>query len=384
MESSKNDSIESDVMYQSLTEMRKKCPKYQRKIVKPAKKLDANRKITKQLSCVLNNLLYTSGNTTDENNVQTMEDSRKKLYEKSVTKMDYDEKALTLSNVISIDIEPASTFLPLMCKLIIISDGAVVERGQCLLVRDVNTQVSEEEFKINTNKNVKIKCFSAREQRQDRFSQTDSSFDQKSSRIDFSNDKNRQFSSKNNFQNANQSFFESFDQDMNDYWSIPYYQYQKKFFNKQDFSINTTASDIIKSFSKQMVPECTRQRIPSYRNEMFMIVNTQQSPSILESNFSNSSFFSESYHVKRSYIEERFSKFEAEVVISDRNHTETPIPIENCTSSSFTNINEKTNDLVAINRKSMSNNDSRVKTRSQRSSVTNLLMMQVKNGRIIE
>lgn len=380
-------SIENDFMYQSLIEMRKRCPKYQRRIVKSARKLDMNRKITKQLSSVLNNFYYTSGNTNEEdNNIQRIEDTRKKISEKSVTKVDYDEKTLIQSNVISIDIEAASTFLPLMCKLIIISDGAVVERGQCLLVRDVNTQVSDEEPKAYTNKNLKIRCSSVIEQRQNQSSQTDPRHEsfQRASKSHL-NETNNQFSQTNNLYRKNSETFESFDQDSIEFWSIPYYQYQKKNFKKKDFSINTTESDIFKSFLDEWVPEYSRKRIPSYRNEMFMVVNdNKKSPNIIKSDFSNTSFISERYRIKRSYIEERFSKFEAEVVISDRKQTEKSIPIINCTSSSNSRINETENEILVNYQKPLSNNDSRQKTRSQRSSVTSLIMMQLKNGRIIE
>ncbi|RNA14048.1 hypothetical protein BpHYR1_048931 [Brachionus plicatilis] len=326
--------------------------------------------------CIENDFI---GNSTEEKiSSHRLEDTRKKIFDKSVTRVDDDDKTLTQSNVVSIDIEPASTFLPLMCKLIIICDGAVVERGQCLMVRDVNTQVSEDEFKVNTNTKVKIRCFSARE-RQDQFNQTNSKFGEKSLNVNFSNDSNRRFSPLDSLQNLSQNYFESFE-DLNDYWSIPYYQYQKKLFHKQDFSINTTESDILKSYSQEVVPEYSRQRIPSFRNEMFMIVNNKQSPIIVQSNFANNSFISESYHVKRSYIEERFSKFEAEVVISDRKQKETPIPIKNCTSTK----NDLRNEVLVSHQKSLPKNDSRLKTRSERSSVTNLIMMHLKNGRIIE
>lgn len=388
METNTNDNIENDFMYQSLIEMRKKNPRYQRKIVKVARKFDTNRKITMKLSSVLNNFYYTSGNTSEEdNNIHIIEDTRKKLSEKLVTKDDFDVKNLTQSNVISIDIEPASTFLPLMCKLIIICDGAVVERGQCLLVRDVNTQLSEDEFfKANTSTNLKIRCFSAKEQRQSQSSQTDQNYGANSPSVSniYPYETNKQFSPTKNFHGESQKYFESFDQDLNEFWSIPYYQYQKKIFKKQDFSINTTESDINKSYLENMGHGYSRNRIPSYRNEMFMVVNDKKFPKTIQSEFSNSSFVSETYRIKRSYIEERFSKFDAEVIISDRKQTEKSIPIINCTSSRHSKKNENKNDILINHQKPLSNSDSRQKTRSQRSSVTSLIMMQIKNGRIIE
>jgi hypothetical protein len=63
------------------------------------------------------------------------------------------------SDTISIDIDPKSTLLPLMCKLMIIVEGAIYERGKCILVRDAGIQVNfNDNENVNKNENnLKIK-----------------------------------------------------------------------------------------------------------------------------------------------------------------------------------------------------------------------------------
>ncbi|CAF0709523.1 unnamed protein product [Brachionus calyciflorus] len=406
MNSNAADSNEKDVLYDSLSELRKKCPKYERKIIKPARLKNPNKKITKQLTCVLNSLFYTNGKNLDnnENNseIQDYQDLKKCLFDKLVSKNDYDDKVLVQSDVITIDIDPQSTYLPLMCKLMIICEGAIVERGKCMLVRDVTTQFGNEEisFKINQIQN--------NVQTQKEFInqgiQTETVEKLKKSEEEIFNglkiiqdDLNSKFSnSKNNYQN---SIRESH-HDINELWSIPYYQYQKKKFNKQDFTINTTEEDILNYYrSLETKNENSRQRIPSFRNEMYMLVNNDnrmvKNSNYDQSHFLNrSSLMNETYKIRKSFIEERFSCFEAEVVITDKCETSLDhhiFPISN--SSNFYEVQEfNTRSVpksITFHEKSQLEPSFRIteesedKRRSHRSSVTNLIMMQVKNGRIV-
>lgn len=103
--------------------------------------------ITKQLTFIINEIYFTDGKASLElvqrtNKLQTKFFVRKKLFNKSVRCVGTSLRNCVQSDVISIDIDEKSTLLPLMCKFMIIVEGAVVERGEPVLVRDFAMQAN--------------------------------------------------------------------------------------------------------------------------------------------------------------------------------------------------------------------------------------------------
>lgn len=65
-------------------------------------------------------------------------------------------KNFDTSDMISIDIDPESTRLPLMCKLMIIVEGAALERGQRVLVCDAGIQVGDDEQLLSKEASIPV------------------------------------------------------------------------------------------------------------------------------------------------------------------------------------------------------------------------------------
>lgn len=101
--------------------------------------------VQKDLTVTMNEIYYTNGKPAADDKaaceVQQVIGERRDLYKKKVKSIGTSLKNCVQSDVISIDIDPDSTRLPLMCKLMIIVEGAAYERGVRVLVRDAGVQV---------------------------------------------------------------------------------------------------------------------------------------------------------------------------------------------------------------------------------------------------
>lgn len=95
--------------------------------------------IRKQLTSVLNKTYFTDG--LQEIKHETLNEPI--LSKKFIRCVGTSLKNCDWSDVVTLDIDSESTFLPLMCKLMIIIQGACVERGRPVLVRDASIQVSD-------------------------------------------------------------------------------------------------------------------------------------------------------------------------------------------------------------------------------------------------
>lgn len=103
---------------------------------------------TKNLTFSVNDAVFTNGNESDlkndeESNFEHITHliKRRDLYKKLSRQIGTCLENCSISDSISIDIEPESTKLPMMCKLMIIVEGAIYERGTRVLVRDASIQV---------------------------------------------------------------------------------------------------------------------------------------------------------------------------------------------------------------------------------------------------
>lgn len=109
----------------------------------------------KELTCSVNQVYYTNGKCVPENDykseVQEIIGSPRHLYKKKIRVIGTSLKNCVQSDVVSIDIDPESTRLPLMCKLMIIVEGAYCERGTRVLVRDASIQVNTDNDNENYN-----------------------------------------------------------------------------------------------------------------------------------------------------------------------------------------------------------------------------------------
>ena len=194
--------------------------------------------VTKQLTFIINEIYFTNGKTSLElvqrtNKLQTNFFVRKKLFNKSVRCVGTSLKNCVQSDVISIDIDEKSTFLPIMCKYMIIVEGAVLERGEPIMVRDFSIQVNinstgkevhydetheryvqsytEENSDNENNDNEQIK-----ETKYDKVSRGNNNKRNKFRKVK----KQLSISGRRDSYYRRQSYFNT-----NEYSSIPYYQY---------------------------------------------------------------------------------------------------------------------------------------------------------------
>jgi hypothetical protein len=218
--------------------------------------------ISKNLTFIINEIYFTNGKTSLElvqrtNNLQTKFFVRKKLFTKRVRCVGTSLKNCVQSDVISIDIEEASTLLPMMCKLMIIVEGAGIERGKAVLVRDFAIQVNcnsngvfEEDSYDQKRKQQQQKANrystdtdddddddETNEESEDTYNQnfinesksqycklTRINNKNKSSKMKKRKEKVANISGRRDSYYRRQSYF-----NLNEYSSVPYYQYMKNF-----------------------------------------------------------------------------------------------------------------------------------------------------------
>jgi hypothetical protein len=122
----------------------------------------------KTLTSVVNETYFTNGKPSAQNEyiseIQEIIGQKRDLYSKTIRSIGTSLKNCDQSDMISIDIDPESTRLPLMCKLMIIVEGAAFERGTRVLVRDAGVQCepfcddsSEDALRLNKLNNQKYK-----------------------------------------------------------------------------------------------------------------------------------------------------------------------------------------------------------------------------------
>lgn len=115
--------VEDDFMYDSLcslTSSKNKLKKQRKQKMSPALSLEEK----KTLTFVLNECLSTNGK--DPISISTDKLGAKRImYNKTINSIGTSLTNCDISDNISIDIEAESTYLPLMCKLMIIVEGIV-------------------------------------------------------------------------------------------------------------------------------------------------------------------------------------------------------------------------------------------------------------------
>ena len=140
-----NNDDDDDALYNSLCSLTNSKNKQKSKLViSPIQYKEGD----KQLAFILNEV-----NSTDGKSEITIPNgklgSKREIFKKKIKSIGTTLKNCDQSDVISIDIDPESTRLPMMCKLMIIVEGAAYERGTRVLVRDAAIQVGEVCFNKN-------------------------------------------------------------------------------------------------------------------------------------------------------------------------------------------------------------------------------------------
>lgn len=121
---SEEDVTENDVLYDSLCSLSNplnKMKKQRKHKISPALSLDEK----KTLTFVLNECLSTNGKDPIHNDPNAL-GKKRTLYEKTINSIGTSLNNCDVSDNISIDIEGESTYLPLMCKLMIIVEGRFI------------------------------------------------------------------------------------------------------------------------------------------------------------------------------------------------------------------------------------------------------------------
>ncbi len=116
-----DETTEADILYDSLcslTNSKNKSKKQRKQKMSPALSFEEK----KTLTFVLNECLSTNG--TDPISISACKlGTKRTLYDKTVNSIGTSLANCDISDNISIDIEAESTYLPLMCKLMIIVEG---------------------------------------------------------------------------------------------------------------------------------------------------------------------------------------------------------------------------------------------------------------------
>ncbi len=141
-----NDYVEDeDALYKSMCSLINPKGKQKSKLViSPAQYKEGD----KELTFTLNEVYSTDGKSAILDSCGKLA-SKQHLFRKKIKSIGTTLRNCDISDVISIDIDPESTRLPMMCKLMIIVEGAAYERGTRVLVRDASIQVGE----VCVNKN---------------------------------------------------------------------------------------------------------------------------------------------------------------------------------------------------------------------------------------
>jgi hypothetical protein len=408
----------------------------------------------KELTFTLNEIYFTNGKPMENNEniseVQEIIGSKKNLFNKKINSIGTSLKNCDLSDMISIDIDAESTRLPLMCKLMIIVEGAAYERGHRVLVRDESTQVGDDNInnKMYSNENdnkvraksIPVIQISEKEddfekiQRLDTIERKDFTKYSKTFTNKYKSSESVNHETYNHINNPkkNRSRFvrntgggslsnlfvsshpdeyfcsEYFNRkrrdlhsshiDLYEYTSIPYYQYQRKNFKKCDFSCNTIHINENKSKSINNDHESIEVHIPiriipeHHRNEKRIIIN-KELDKITCSDFSATPLATK---IKR-IIDERINRFEAEITFYNLNDT-TSSSSSSLVSTPRIRIEPHPNILSFKQTDPISyscqyqqsselcdhyNKQYRFLDDSSKS-VTNLMLMRVINGRLLE
>lgn len=345
----------------------------------------------KKLNIVINETYYANGKPSLYNDsitdIQEIIGEKKFIMTKDVPTLGSDLKKCSLSDTVSIDIDPESTLLPLMCKLMIIVQGAILERGTRVLVRDAQTQTIEE-IRNNFNNDIKQKvdhselCDSERYrisfQRHIKFENSGKYRSSINLNLNDNNSANY-YGVSNKFGGSlsnlhksilintpdsslykntiKKSLFNSFNN-----LSVPYYLYQSKKFSKHDFSINTRLSSFNLSGSYNCLVNKPKifeighyhEKI-KHRNEKFVYIDNDfpfDSISFLEAKKQEIE-----NRLRNIFSENRFKSNSQQILIDYMN------PVFN---------NQSNEEYLLEN-----NNNNAV-------SVTNLIMMQLVDGRLIK
>ena len=152
---------EIDEMYNSLRRLSQSTAMSTNRLRRVSPSPIPYRDIQKSLTFTLNEIYFTDGsaattNEIDSENGISVVGTKKDLYTKLTKSIGTSLKNCETSDMISIDIDPESTRLPLMCKLMIIVEGAAVERGTRVLVRDAAIQVDDEDDDFTKNRLLRV------------------------------------------------------------------------------------------------------------------------------------------------------------------------------------------------------------------------------------
>lgn len=425
---------DEDALYNSLCRLTNSSskPKSKSKVVVSSVQYKEGHK---ELAFTLNEVYSTDGKG-PMNDSDGKLGTKQHLFRQKIKSIGTSLKNCDISDVISIDIDPESTRLPMMCKLMIIVEGAAYERGRRVLVRDASIQVGEcclgaslddygkqipivrvdtgtssnltDSIKyrsseninyetLNQHVNIKTNLISNRSKSGGSLSNLSTSFPL-SVYSDDHLDLNTYYFNKD----LRNRMFESH-LNLLEYTSIPFYQYITRNVAMKDFT-NPIQEDLYTEYSyvekKTMSHSSSSSNLANthdiievkipirlcppelHRNEKTILItndyNTNGSNSSSSLTRRSDSFRTLKNNMKR-YLDEKLNRFEAEITFFDplRQHN---MNFNNYPLSYTYHFNQATSASSSSSQSSMSMHNHLKSGKS----CTNLMFMQIVDGRIME
>jgi len=420
-----NNDDDDDALYNSLCSLTNSKNKQKSKLViSPIQYKEGD----KQLTFLLNEV-----NSTDGKSEITISNgklgTKREILKKKIKSIGTTLKNCDQSDVISIDIDPESTRLPMMCKLMIIVEGAAYERGTRVLVRDAAIQVGEVCFnknfdlidKNNNNNNekqipiVKINESSSKSISDSvKYCSSENIVQHVNIKTNLKTTRNKSGGSLTNLTSIPLSVYSDdldynyFNKDLRnkifeshlnllEYTSVPFYQYISRNVARKDFyhpiqedlyeysfiEKKTTHSSSSSSnlnthdFVEVKIPLRRLKPTEMYRNEKTILINGNHD--YYGSN--NTSLHRSIKNNMKRYLDEKLNRFEAEITFF--NSTDSPvrhINPENYPLSYTYHFNKASNSTSNSSSLSSSN----IIRLNPGKSCTNLVLVQIVDGRIME
>ena len=408
---------DEDIMYNSLRRLSTTTVKTP--IKKPSTSYIPFKTEDKKLDFTLNDIYHTDG----KSEIQKV-DNRKILSKKTIKSIGTCLEYFVLSDMISIDIDPDSTRLPLMCKLMIIVEGAAKERGTRNLVRDAGVQTNDEvdiyihvEEKDNQKSNKKHELkFNTLERHRSSESITHEAYNElynkkkSTSRLltggSMSNlnlptlsisEESSYFNKTSRSTETEAKRLERLDRI--EHAATPYYQYIRTNIEKNDFSsyVNEECFEKVqvhKATSTSNINDEVEVLIPikivpeTHRNEKHIFIDNNSTQLTLQSDFyiddiERMNILSQNM---RRYFDERLNRFEAEISFYNLKDGRMNEPI-----FSFTESNHPVSYSYHIHQCTSKKNQQHQQIYQQvnhvkrsEPSVTNMMVMHIVDGQIID
>lgn len=414
---------DDDILYNSLCRLTNSNAKHKTKakmLISPVHYKEGN----KELGFIINEVYSTDGKGSISEATGKL-GSRQHISNRKIKSIGTSLKNCDISDVISIDIDSESTKLPMMCKLMIIVEGAAYERGTRVLVRDAAIQVGEVCFnkqfdEEDSGRQIPIKIDSAASNLTDSVKYRSSeniNYEAANKHVNIQTNlvsaRSKSGGSLSNLssiplsiysddlefnyfnKNLRKNMFESH-LNLLEYTSIPFYQYITRNVAMQDFC-NPIQEDLYEYIYKSKgshrsslsnfgsTHEFVEVKIPIrrypevHRNEKMILINNDHKNGSNTSLHRSDSFKSLKSNMRR-YIDEKLNRFEAEITFfNDPARQALNLKPEHYPLSYTYHFN-------TANTLSTSSSTTTIQSDHLKNgkSCTNLMFMQVVDGRIMD